>query len=169
LPPFSARVTFGYAPPIRHVLLTELLTPERVRVPLKSTDKRGVLRELAEMLVAESGGELNDVLAAVEERELALSTGIGYGVAIPHGRSPTVPELGLVCGVTSEPIPFDSLDGDPVRLLFMIVGPESASGRHVKLLSRLARLVRREAVRDRLIHARTPLEFYNALLEAEVR
>jgi mannitol/fructose-specific phosphotransferase system IIA component (Ntr-type) len=105
------------------VLLTELLTPDRVLVPLSARDKSGVIAELARYLVDQSGGSYPEVLEAVEEREAVLSTGIGFGVAIPHARSSAVSQLTLVCGVTPEPVPFDSIDGEPVRLFFMIVGP----------------------------------------------
>jgi PTS system nitrogen regulatory IIA component len=149
------------------VFLTELLTPDRVLVPLTARDKRGIISELAERLVAQTGGALDDVLRAVEERESVLSTGVGFGVAIPHARSSAVRELGIVGGVSREPVPYDSIDGEPVRLFFLIVGPESSAGLHVKLLSRIARLVRRDGVRRDLIEARTPDEFYHVLRDAE--
>jgi mannitol/fructose-specific phosphotransferase system IIA component (Ntr-type) len=149
------------------VLLTELLTPGGVLVPIAARDKSSVIAELARHLTNQSGGNYQDVLGAVEEREAVLSTGIGFGVAIPHARSSAVQELTLVCGVSPEPVPFDSIDGEPVRLFFLIVGPESSAGQHVKVLSRIARLVRRDNVRDRLSQARTPQEFYDALVELE--
>jgi nitrogen PTS system EIIA component len=151
------------------VLLTELLTPDRVVVPLASRDKNGVIAELTRHLVDRAGGTYDEVLGAVEEREAVLSTGIGFGVAIPHARSSAVRELTLVCGVTPTPVPYDSIDGEPVRLFFLIVGPEASAGQHVKILSRIARLVRRENLRQQLCAAGTPDEFYEALLDAEAR
>jgi mannitol/fructose-specific phosphotransferase system IIA component (Ntr-type) len=151
------------------VLLSELLTPGHVVVPMAATDKPGVIAELARRLAEQSGGDYDDVHRAVVRREQELSTGIGFGVAIPHGRSPTVPELSLVAGVTPVPVPFDALDGEPVRLFFMTVGPEASAGQDVKVLSRIARLIRHEDVRDRLLRARTPEEFQHALLAAEER
>ncbi len=149
------------------MLLTDLLSPERVRVPLEARDKRGILRELSRLLVDSAGGDFDDVLAAVEERETVLSTGIGFGVAIPHGRSPTLPELAVVCGSTVEPVPFDAIDGQPVRLFFLLAGPERSAGQHVKALGRLARLIRGEQLRARLLACRTSAEFHAALVEAE--
>ncbi|HEU4830210.1 MAG TPA: PTS sugar transporter subunit IIA [Gemmatimonadales bacterium] len=149
------------------MLLTDLLSPERVAVPLSARDKPGIIRELATLLVDRVGGDLEDVVTAVREREAVLSTGIGHGVAIPHGRSPTVPELAIVCGSTPEPVPFDAIDGEPVRIFFMLVGPERCAGQHVKALGRIARLVRGDALRERLLAARTPDEFYGALAGAE--
>ncbi|MEO8201176.1 MAG: PTS sugar transporter subunit IIA [Gemmatimonadota bacterium] len=149
------------------MLLTDLITPARIRLPVEARDKPGVLRELTALLVEQCGGVYDDVLQAIEDRERVLSTGIGFGVAIPHGKSPTVPQLGLVCGVSRYPIPYDAVDGLPVRLFFVLAGPESAAGPHVKVLSRIARLVRRESVRDRLLVAETPAEFQQAIREAE--
>jgi PTS system nitrogen regulatory IIA component len=151
------------------VLLTDLLTPDRVLVPLSARDKTGIISELTRHLIKHSGGSYPEVLAAVEEREAVLSTGIGFGVAIPHARSSAVSELTLVAGVSPEPVAFDSIDGEPVRLFFLIVGPESSAGEHVKILSRIARLVRREILREQLCEAHTPDEFYTALLDAESR
>jgi PTS system nitrogen regulatory IIA component len=151
------------------VLLTELLTPDRVVIPLAARDKRSVIAELTRHLTERSGGSFAEVLGAVEEREAVLSTGIGFGVAIPHARSPELRELGLVCGVSPSPVPFDAIDGEPVRLFFLIVGPEASAGQHVKVLSRIARLVRRESLRQRLCEAKTPDEFYSVLVDAEAR
>jgi len=151
------------------VLLTELLTPDRVVVPLAARDKAGVIAELTRHLVERSGGEYVQVLQAVEERESVLSTGIGFGVAIPHARSAAVSELSVVGGLSPVPVPYDSIDGDPVRLFFLIVGPEASAGQHVKVLSRIARLVRRDTLREQLCQADTPDQFYSALLDAEAR
>ncbi len=151
------------------MLLTEFLTLDRVRVPVLAQDKPGVLRELTQLLVERSGGDFQDILDAVLEREEVLSTGIGFGIAIPHAKSPTVKELNLVCGASAVPIPFDALDGEPVRLFFLLVGPESAAGQHVKALSRIARLVRRESVRDALLKARDADQFFNIIRDAEGR
>ena len=149
------------------MLLTDLLSPERVSVPLTARDKPGIIRELAALLVERVGGDLEDVVGAVRDREAVLSTGIGFGVAIPHGRSPTVPELAIVCGSTPEPVAFDAIDGEPVRIFFMLVGPERCAGQHVKALGRIARLVRGDSLRQRLLAARTSAEFYGALVDAE--
>lgn len=151
------------------MLLTELLTPDRLVVPLAAREKREAIAELTRHLVARAGGDFGAVLGAIEERESVLTTGIGFGVAIPHARSSAVQELTVVGGVSETAIPFDSIDGEPVRLFFLIVGPEASAGLHVKLLSRIARLVRRENVRQRLVDARTPDEFYRILVDAEAR
>jgi mannitol/fructose-specific phosphotransferase system IIA component (Ntr-type) len=151
------------------VLLTEILSPDRVVMPVAARDKTGVIAELTRHLTDRLGGDYAEVLGAVQEREAGGSTGIGFGVAIPHARSPGVRELSLVCGVSPSPVPYDSIDGEPVRLFFLIVGPTGSAGMHVKVLSRIASLVRSETVRKQLCEAGTPDEFYNVLLHAEAR
>lgn len=150
------------------MLLTDLLTPERIKIPLQSGTKEDVLRELVQVLTRSNGvDEPEEVLRAVREREAVLSTGIGNGVAIPHGKSAMVPELVMAAGRTASPVEFDSLDGQPVQLLFMLVGPETAAGPHIKALSRISRLIRNDSVRNTLINAKTPEEFFDSLQEAE--
>ena len=150
------------------MVLTELLSPERIRVPLQALDKEALLDELLGIL--EGSDQVEDLRAvsrAVREREEVLSTGIGNGVAIPHGKSPAAASLVLAAGVTAEPVDFEALDGEPVRLVFLLVGPEAAAGQHVKVLSRISRLLRRESFRNRLVDAASAEEFYDILAEAE--
>ena len=147
--------------------LSELLTPNRIRVPLKATDKEGVLRELVDMAVAGNGAAAAEVLGAILERERQFPTGIGYGVAVPHGKSPSLAALSVVAGTTDRPIRYETIDGEPVRLFFLLAGPEALAGVHVKALSRISRLVRQEPLRARLLAAKTPEEFYRTLCAAE--
>ena len=150
------------------MLLTELLSLDRVRIPLRASTKDQLLHELVEVvsrglppLAAEA------VLGAVQERERVLSTGVGQGVAIPHGKSPLLDQLRVAAGVTARPVDFDALDGEPVELCFVLVGPESAAGAHVKALSRISRLMRRAPLRAALVAARTPEEFLALVRDSE--
>lgn len=149
------------------MLLSDLLTPERIKIPLAARSKDELLRELVGVVADAGKGDREDVLRAVREREAVLSTGIGHGVAIPHGKSAAVNELRMAAGRVAEPVDFDALDGQPVSLVFLLVGPESAAGPHIKALSRISRIVRRDDVRERLIAARNAQEFLQALQEAE--
>lgn len=149
--------------------LTDLLHPDRVRVPLHASDKPGVLAELSTLLAERAGADVEDVRQAVEEREAVLSTGIGLGVAVPHGKSSAVQRLEMVCGTTRTGVEFDALDGEACRLFFCLVGPESAAGEHVKALSRIARVVRRDEVRAKLLAASSPESFIQTLVDAESR
>ena len=149
------------------MLLTDLLTPERIKIPLVASEKDALLRELVELVGNENGADPAQILDAVREREKVLSTGIGNGVAIPHGKSASVGQLTLAAGVARDGVDFEALDGKPVQLFFLLVGPESAAGDHVKALSRIARLLQRDTFRTRLCSASHPDEFYAIVSEAE--
>ena len=149
------------------MLLAGLLTPERIRVPIRGTEKRAILSELLSLVADVGQPDFGDILRVVEERERVLSTGIGHGVAIPHGKSQRVRELRLAAGISTAPVAFDALDGQPVRLFFLLIGPEATAGEDVKTLGRITRLVRREPLRERLLAARDAGEFYRLLCEAE--
>lgn len=150
------------------MLLSELLSPGRVKVPLEGRTKEAVLRELVQVLHADGVvADAEETFRAVWAREEVLSTGIGGGVAIPHGKTNTAPELSMAAGVAAGPLDFASLDGAPVRLVFLLVGPEAAAGAHVKALSRISRLVRRDELRARLAGAASAEEFLAILVEAE--
>ena len=128
-----------------------------------------MLRELTQLLASQVGADAEALLAAVLVRERKLSTGIGHGIAIPHAKSPLLDRLYLVCGSSPAGIDFGSLDGAPVHLLFLLMGPESAAGDHVKALSQIAGVVRREALRQELIEAPSAESFRQILREAEER
>lgn len=150
------------------MLLTELLTVERIKIPLEATTKDDLLSELVGVISGTSASsDRDDLLRAVREREAVLSTGIGHGVAIPHGKSAAVSDLRMAAGRAAAPVDFDALDGQPVSLFFLLVGPESAAGPHIKALSRISRLVRKDDVREKLVSAQTAEEFLQALQEAE--
>ena len=149
------------------MLLTDLLSPDRVKIPLVGSTKEDLLRELVDALGTDDPSTAESVLEAVRQREAVLSTGIGNGVAIPHGKTPGANRLLLAAGVAPQGAEFEALDGKPVQLFFLLVGPESAAGDHVKALSRIARLVQRDSFRRRLVEASSPQDFYAILTEAE--
>jgi len=150
------------------VLLSDLLSPVRIKVPLGSRTKTDVLRELVN-LVADPGdaASASAILASVNERERVLSTGIGGGIAIPHGKIPHADQLVLAAGVSPGGIDFDALDGKPVHLFFLLIGPESASGAHVKALGRISRLLRREPLRAELVASQSADAFLRVIQAAE--
>ena len=151
------------------MLLVELLSADRIRVPLGARTKDDVLEELVGLAARDQDAKVRSaILAAVRERELVLSTGIGSGVAIPHGKTPVIDQLIVAAGIAQAPIEFDALDGKPVELFFLLIGPESASGAHVKTLSRISRLLRRESLRSALMGARSAEEFLGIVRSSEV-
>jgi fructose-specific phosphotransferase system IIA component len=132
----------------------EILSGKSVIVGLKGQNKREVLEELVNSL--EVGDKITDrdkVLDAVLLREEIMSTGIGHGIAIPHGKSEYVTELGGVLGIKKEGIDFDALDGKPTYIFFLLVSPLDVSGPHIKALARISRLLKGEDFRQQLIAA----------------
>lgn len=150
-------------------VLSDLLTLERVKVPLAGQTRDAVLRELVRLAMptAESSA-LGRTVQAVLDREALLSTGIGSGIAIPHGRTSEVDGIVLAAGRTVIPVDFDAHDGRPVSLFFLLLCPESAAGAHVRALGRISRVLRHESVRDRLNSVGSSTLFLETLIGAEV-
>lgn len=144
------------------------MTEERIKVPLESLDKQGILREMSSFLASTAGipERRDDIYRAVVEREAVLSTGVGSGIALPHGKCPGLDRLEIVAGTTREPVDFDAVDGDPVRLVLMMVGPPSAVGVHVKTLGHISRILREPTLRAGLSGAEDAGRFRGLILEA---
>ncbi len=150
------------------VLLTELLAPARVVLPLRGSTKPAVMRELlAAAMPDASPADLDAVMDALLARESVLSTGIGDGVAIPHAKTPKVERLVMAAGVAVPPVDFDALDGQPADLFFLLLGPDSAATEHVKALGRLARVLRKPGLSGALRAAASPAEFVGAIADTE--
>jgi PTS system fructose-specific IIA component len=134
--------------------ISDLLTPETIRVGAPETDKASVLDALIDLLDGHpSVTDLAAVRHDVFEREAQMSTGVGLGLALPHARTTAVTETVAALATTREPVPFEAHDGEPVRLLFLLVGPEQARGRHIRLLGRVSRLMNQDSFRQRLLAA----------------
>jgi mannitol/fructose-specific phosphotransferase system IIA component (Ntr-type) len=136
--------------------LADHLSVSQVRVPLGSSTKGEVLRELVALLPSANTNEAREtILESVLERESKMSTGIGQGVAIPHGRSELIPDMEMSFGISRVPIEFDSLDGKPVEIFFLIVTTPSKAGAHLQALARISRMLASERLRDGLAEVRT--------------
>ena len=134
--------------------IMSFLDERAVSVELKAQDnKEEVIRELAELLVKSGAIKEKDVGKLVQillKRESLGSTGIGQGVAIPHGKSDCVTRLVGAFGISHAGVNFDSLDGEPVHLFFLLVAPEDSAGPHLKALARISRLLKDKHFRDTL-------------------
>lgn len=149
-------------------MLSELLSTERVRVPLGSHAKADLLRELVRLAVPDADAPTFDgIVAAVEDRERQVSTAMGGGLAVPHGRTDLAPELRLAAGLIDSVPDYESPDGAPVRVVFLVLTPESATGQHVKVLSRIARIMHAPDSRAALVGATTAAGFLDAIRRAE--
>jgi len=148
--------------------LLEIITPECIRVPLESSDKRGVIDELVDLLVAIDRVRDGEALKeAVWSREQTRTTGIGHGLAIPHGKSPTLGSLAMAIGKPREPMDFEALDNQPVRLVVLLASPPDRTSEHIQALARISRLMTLERFRNRIYEADTPEAVYKLLREEE--
>jgi len=150
------------------MLLTQILQPSCVKVPLEGKDKESVITELVELL--DANGLLLDknvVLDAVFTRERTRSTGIGSGIAIPHGKCKAVKELVMAIGVAGRPIDFASVDGKPVTIVILLVSPADQTGPHIQALARISRLMLDEQFRQALETATSSDEVYEFLNKKE--
>ena len=138
---------------------------DRIRVPLSSRTKPEVLRELVSLL-GRGPQDSEAILASVEDRESRMSTGIGRGVAIPHGKSDVVSDLEISCGLAQTPIDYGSLDHQPVRVFFLLVSPPVQTTAHIRALGQVSRMLASDAFLDELLASRSPDELL-ALLRRE--
>ena len=150
------------------MLLTDIMTPNCVLVPMRAAEKRAAIEELVDVLV--ETGQSTDrakLLAAVMEREATRSTGIGNGLAIPHGKSATVKHLTMAIGKPAQPIEFESIDGKPVSLIVLLASPPDQTGPHIQALARVSRLMTIESFRIKLMQTTSPGELYELLRKQE--
>jgi PTS system nitrogen regulatory IIA component len=136
--------------------ILDALLIDYINVDLKATDKNGVLEELAAPVAAATGAGLDQLVKVLKEREQLGSTGIGGGIGIPHGKLKQMPLIAVAFGVSRKGIDFDSMDGRPTHLFFLLLTPESSAGIHLKILARISRLLKNEDLKKRLLKADTP-------------
>jgi fructose-specific phosphotransferase system IIA component len=154
------------------VVLTEILDPKCIVVPIKATDKRSAIEELVNVLA--DAGKTDDagkLLSAVLEREATRTTGIGNGLAIPHGKSASVSDLVMAIGkpTADKPIDFDAIDSKPVSLIVLLASPFDQTGPHIQALARISRLMTIESFRQRLMDAESADALYAAIREQEAQ
>jgi len=150
--------------------IVDILVREAVVLDLESRDKRGALGELcAALAAAEPGLEAAPLLSILEAREALQSTGIGEGVAIPHGKLPGLPRLLASFARSRAGVDFQSIDGAPTHLFFLLVVPEHAGGAHLKALARISRFFRDEAFRKALLEAGSREEIVAAIEQEDAR
>ena len=148
--------------------ISELLNPKAIVADLKARDKDRALAELTDALVAcEASLARDEVLAVLQEREKLGSTGIGDGVAIPHGKLSGIPELMLAFGKSTAGVDFESMDGQPAHLFFLLIAPEESVGVHLKTLARISKLLKESADRQKLMEATDQGAIYQVILDEE--
>ena len=150
--------------------ITDYLTENDIISRLRASSREEVIEEMVAHL--KEAGKIDDAEGLVHillDRELLGSTGIGHGVAIPHGRLGGLNEMLLVFGRSPEGIDFDSHDGEPVNLFFLLVAPEDSAGLHLKTLARISRLVKSPECRKALLDSDDRAALYHIIEEEDLR
>jgi PTS system nitrogen regulatory IIA component len=163
----SAGAIFGWNPQMK---ITDILTPQRIIAQIKADAKPAILRELASVVATARPGLTADaVIAVLEERERLGSTAIGDGIAIPHGKLAGIDEIMAAFGRSPAGVEFDSLDGNPTQLFFVLVAPENSASLHLKALARVSRLLKDPGFRDKLIAAPDAAQIFQLIADEDAR
>lgn len=150
--------------------LLDVLSPDCIKAPLAATAKRGVIEELVDLLGA--AGRVSDTAPlkeAVWAREQTRTTGIGNGLAIPHGKCAGMSGLAMAIGKPAAPMDFEAIDGQPVKLIVLLASPPDRTSDHIQALARISRLMAMDDLRERVYAASTAAEIYELLKTQERR
>lgn len=146
----------------------DLLQKNAILIELNSIDKKEVLNQMARFMASLYGLQDGDGISQkILERETDMSTGIGYGIAIPHARIAGIDRLYMVAARHKTGIDFNAIDEQPVHLLFMMISPMNTSAEHTQILSSLSRIMSYEDVRKKLLNANTAEQFLDVLVKSE--
>ena len=148
--------------------LTDILKAQNIKVPLEAHAKNDAITELVTLLA--QNGEITDakkVLDAVLEREATRTTGIGNGLAIPHGKCNGTKDLVMAIGKAAVPIDFAAIDGRPVTVIWLLGSPPDKTGPHIHALARISRLMTSDRFRTALNNAKTSQEMFDAIIQQE--
>ncbi len=148
--------------------ISDILNKDVIEVDLDVADKEQAIKKIIE--VATRSGKIIDVAKVTQtifDREKLVSTGVGKGFAIPHGKTDSIKDVVAAFAITKEPIEFDSIDGEPVSFIFLLIGKESLLNTHIKLLSRISRLMNKEEFREKLSEAKSNDEVLDIFKEEE--
>ncbi|MCK5267838.1 MAG: PTS sugar transporter subunit IIA [Spirochaetes bacterium] len=150
--------------------LTDFITESYISANLESEDKDELFEELVEILVRNNPDfNREEILGAIIERESKMSTGVAKNIAIPHGKTNTVNDICGVIGVSKKGIDYDSLDGEPVYLIFLLLAPLDSSGPHIKALQQIAYLMQDRELYKKVVGAPSSSEAYQIIRNEEIR
>jgi len=152
------------------MIITNHLNRKAISVDLKADTKEKALQELTELLLVSNEikeKDKDEIIKVLSARESIGSTGIGYGIAIPHGKSQAAENVMLAIGYSKAGIDFDSIDGKPVHLFFLLLTSPEHGQLHLKVLARLSRFLKDRIFRESLIKAKTPDDIYKAMEDRE--
>ncbi len=146
--------------------ILEVLQKEAILEDLKSKDKKGIIEELVAPVAKVANVSEEGLVRVLLDRERLGSTGIGGGVGIPHGKLKNLENIVLGFGLSRKGVDFDSMDGKPTHVFFLLVTPENSTGLHLKMLARISRLLKNESFKERLINAAGQDDIFN-IIQAE--
>lgn len=150
--------------------ITEILTSDAISSNLKAKNKKEVIEELVDLVAGPAKiQEKKKVVQKILEREELGSTGIGQGIAIPHGKSDAVKELAAAFGISRNGVNFDALDGAPVQIFFLLIAPESAPSAHLKALARVSSLLKDRYFRRTLLGASNKDDLFACIREEDAK
>jgi nitrogen PTS system EIIA component len=147
--------------------LSQILKKESIVAELTSTTKPGILKELARAVAPVAGIDAEGIAGVLMERESLGSTGIGGGIAIPHGKLGGVADIILGFGRSRSGVEYESLDGRPVHLFFLLLTPENSTGGHLKVLAQISKLLKMEYFKQELRRAETIDDIYEFIMEQD--
>lgn len=148
--------------------LSDIITEDSIISELAARDKKSVLEELAQTICNHAPTvDKSDLVRVLLEREKLGSTGIGEGVAIPHGKINSLSQPMISFGRSKHGLDFDSMDAQPAYLFFLLVAPDSSAGLHLKTLAKIARVLKSRAFRKKLMEAGTREEIYEAIVKTD--
>ncbi|MBL0922134.1 MAG: PTS sugar transporter subunit IIA [Phycisphaerales bacterium] len=148
--------------------ILDIISVDCIKVPLQATDKKAAIFELVDLLA--SSGKVDDVAGlrdAVWSREQTRTTGIGHGLAIPHGKCVGIPRLAMAIGRPEKPMDFAAIDGKPVQLIILLASPIDRTSDHIQALARISKIMHSESFRERVYRAGTAEDVFALLREAE--
>lgn len=141
---------------------------DRIIPSVKGKTKEEILNEMVDLFKDDDRVlEIEEMRSAIHEREKIMSTGVGKGFAIPHAKTNSVTEIIAAFGRIENPVDFNALDNRPVNLVFLLVGKENLVGAHIKLLSRISRMMNKDEFRESLAEAKTAQEIFNLFDQEE--
>jgi len=148
--------------------LTDVLNENLVNISLDGTSRDACIKELIDKLAdTETIKNVKSIFEAVLEREKIMTTGVGNGIAIPHCKHADSPEFAVCLGIQPKGVDFQSIDKKDVNIIFLLVGPENNPGLHIKLLSRISRLMSNEELRQQLLECKSNKDAYDLIQDEE--
>ena len=147
--------------------ILDLLKKEAIIADLKAKDKKGVLEELVTPAAAIANINRDDLTRVLLDRERLGSTGIGGGIGIPHGKLKGLDSLILGFGLSKKGISFESIDGRPTYIFFLLITPENSTGLHLKVLARISRILKNDLFKEKLMGSSDVDEIYNIIKEED--